>query len=218
MDINKDVLQILKDLGIFGFAVWGIQKIISNSSERKFADYKSLIDQQLLSYKNKYDLQIENHRSELKLLNDRLGSLHSERLDIIKKLNDKLVKLNSAMVRLVSIRPVHPDKNEDKKIEEKILADTQSTYADYNNFILFNKIYFDKPFADKLEQIRKDYFDAQWDFFEPKRLASMGLTTGTLYIDSVKKVKDASIKIKEQIPQLIAEVEDEFRTILGVDQ
>lgn len=215
MDIAKDVFPILKDLGVFGFIVWGVQKIINNSSERKFADYKSQIDLQLLSYKNQYDNQIEQYKSELKFLNDRLASLHSERLKIIKELNDKLVKLNSAMVRLVSIRPVHPDEAKDKEIQEQILADTQTTYADYNNFILFNKIYFDKPFAEKLEKIRREYFDAQWDFFEPKRLESMGLTRGEAYRDSGQKVIDASKRIREQIPQLIVEVEDDFRKILG---
>jgi hypothetical protein len=218
MDFAKDVLPILKDLGIFGFIVWGVQKIINNSSERKFADYKSQIDLQLMSYKNQYDNQIEQYKSELKFLNDRLASLHSERLKIIKELNDKLVKLNSAMIRLVSIRPVHPDPDKDKEIKEQILTDTQTTYNDYNNFILFNKIYFDKPFAEKLQKIRNEYFNAQWDFFEPQRLQSMGLTRGEAYRDSGKKVIEASERIREQIPQLITEVEDDFRKLLGVDK
>ncbi|MBC7721254.1 MAG: hypothetical protein H7068_04475 [Pedobacter sp.] len=216
MDIVKDLFALLKDVGVFGFIVWGIQKIINNSSERKFADYKSQIDLQMMSYKNQYEKQIEEYKSQLKFLNDKLLSLHSERLKIIKELNDKLVKLNSAMVRLVSIRLVHPDPEKDKEIQEQILTDTQTAYADYSNFILFNSIYFDKPFAEKLKKIRGEFFTAQWDFFEPKRLQSMGLIKSEAYRVSLQKTIEASKKITEQIPLLIQEVEDDFRQLLGV--
>ena len=204
-------ISLLRDTGLFGLIVWGVQKIITNSSDKKFADYKNQIDLKLLSYKNQYDNQIEQYKSELKFLNDRLASLHSERLKIIKDLNDRLVSLNSAMQRLVSARFVHPDKEKDKEIEEQILIDAQTAYSDFNNFVLFNKIYFEKAFANKLQKIRDEYVSAQWDFFEPKRLQSMGLTKGEAYRDSGRKVVEASTKIREQIPQLIIEVEDDFR-------
>ena len=63
-----------------------------------------------------------------------------------------------------------------------------------------------------------EYFEAQWDFFEPQRLESMGLSRGEAYRDSGRKVIEASKKIREQIPQLIIEVEDDFRKLLGADK
>lgn len=218
MDFFKDIFPLIRDLGVFSLIVWGIQKIINNSSERKFADYKSQIDLQLLSYKNQYDNQIEEYKSQLKFLNDRLASLHSERLKIIKELNDKLVKLNGAMLTLVSGRFVNPDPVKDNEQEQQILEQANVTYQEFNNFILLNKIYFDKALADKLLKIREEYFRAQWDFFEPKRLREMGLTKGQAYPESFKKVLAASDKIRDQIPLLIEEVEDDFRKLLGVDQ
>lgn len=218
MDLVQDVFPILKQLGIFGFIVWGVQKVINNSSERKFSIYKSQIDLQLMGYKNQYDNQIEEYKSQLKYLNDRLALLHTERLKIIKELNDKLVKLNSAMVKLVSIRLAHSDETKEKLIQQQILTDTQTTYSDYNNFILFNKIYFEKPFADKLQKIRDEYFNAQWDFFSRQRLQSMGIVNDQAYQTSVEKVMSASRQIREEIPQIIMEVENEFRRLLGVSE
>jgi len=212
----KDAFPLLRDMGLFGFFVWGVQKIITNSSERKFADYKSLIDLQMLSYKTEYDKQIETYRSELNFLNSRLSSLHSERMKIIKELNEKLINLNSAMLRLVSIRPVHEDPEKDKEIQTQIYTDAHTTYAEYNNFILFNKIYLDKSLAAKLENIRKEFFSAHWNYFEPKRLQSMGLTRGEAYKEAGNKVQEASKKISNEISGLLEEVEDDFRKLLGV--
>lgn len=217
MDIVNDLFPILKDLGIFGLIVWGIQKIISNSSEKKFADYKSYIDMQLMSYKNQYDKQIEEYKSQLKFLNDRLGALHSERLKIIKELNDRLVKLNSAMVRLASARPVDPDKNKDREIEQQVHSNAQTAYAEYNHFIMYNKIYFEKPFADKLLKIRDEYFNAHWDFFEFKWFENSSSVDEESYRTSRRKVIDALRLIREDIPKYIDEIEDDFRLLLGVN-
>lgn len=213
---------------VFGLIVWGVQKYFSNVSDRRLADFKGIIDQQLLSYKSLYDQQIiefkvqfdqqiEKYKSELKFLNDKLATLHTKRIDIIKETNDLLVKLSSAMIRLVAIRPVNPDPEEEKKTKESILIDVQKSYAEYNNFILFNKIYFSKDLADALENIRQQYFNAQWDLFEPDRLRSMGVTTAQAYRESGQLVINASNNIREEIPKAIANVEAEFRKILGVD-
>ena len=221
MGASNGWVSVLKDVGVFGLGfgliVWAVQKIINNSSERRFADYKSQMDLQLMSYKNQYDGQIEEYKSQLKFLNDRLSLLHTERLKIIKELNDRLVKLHSAMVRLVLMRPIDPDPIKENEIKAQILEDAQVAYAEYNNYILFNKLYFKKELSDKLDKIRVDYINAPWDIFEPERLHSMGLTKGEAYKESGQKVIDASKRIREEIPKAIAELEIEFRHILGVE-
>lgn len=213
---------------IFGLIVWLIQKGVSTSADRKLADFKGLIDQQLLSYKNLYDQQlleyktqfdhqIEQYKAELKYLNDKLLVLHSRRLDVVKETNDKLVKLNSAMMRLVAIRPVHQNEQKENEIKESILNDAHETYAEYNNFILFNKIYFPEKFAEQLESIRQQYFSAHWDLFGPERLQSIGLGKGAAYRQSGQVVIDASNRIREEIPKILSEIEKEFRIMLGVE-
>lgn len=212
---------------VFGLIVFVIQKIISNSSDRKIADFKGLIDQQLLSYKNLYDQQLiqykvefdrqmEGYKSELKYLNDRLLALHTKRFEVVKEVNDRLVRLDSAMNALVRIRPTDPDKDEDAKIKQGLKTEAFEAYADYNNYILFNKIYFTEDFADKLEEIRKQYFTVQWDLNSSERFINMGLNE----IDAHRESADAALKalsqIRQGIPQAISEVEKEFREMLGV--
>lgn len=214
---------------IFGLTVYIIQRGIASKGERELADFKGHIDHQLLSYKNLYDQQlieyklefdrqIEQYKAELKLVNDKLTALHGRRLDVIKELNDKLVMINSAMTRLVSMRPIHEDPQKENEIKEAILKEAQEAYIEYNNFILFNKIYFPGKFAEKLELIRREYFSAHWDLFERERLESMGLPKGESYRESGQIIIDASKRIREEIPKLIIDIETEFRHILGVEQ
>lgn len=212
---------------VFGLFVWFIQRAITNSSDRKIAEFKGLIDQQLLSYKSLYDQQLieyriqidrqmEQHKSDLKFLNDKLIALHSKRLEIVKDVNDRLVRLNSAMGQLVNMRPVHPDEEEDRKNVEAMNKEALDTYVEYNNYILLNKIYFSEQLANKLEEIRIKSFSAQWDLNTSKRLMGMGLDEGTAHKESRDAVLKAAAEIRREIPMAIAEVEKEFREILGV--
>ncbi len=94
---------------IFGFIVFALQKMMSNRSDRALADFKGDIDRQLLSYKNlydqellsykiKFDKELEEHKSQLKNFTDKVLTLHTERLKIIRELYEKLVRLDSARV------------------------------------------------------------------------------------------------------------------------
>lgn len=210
-------LALLSSLGISGLlAFWVKQKVI-NVSQRKFADYKQLIDLQMLSYKTQYDKQILEYKTELSFLNTRLSLLHSKRLEVIEGVFDKLVKLNNAMNMLVS--PVLiTDRSDGKEMESSLVENMRKTYADYDDFILVKKIYLSIDLASKLELIRDNYFDTQWGFFEPQRIEKMGVTRKEdLYVESLKKSMEASKKIRNEIPKIISEVANEFRNILGVD-
>ena len=117
------------------------------------------------------------------------------------------------MKQLVGMRPIHPDPAEEEKIKNSILDNARKAYVDYNNFILFNGIYFSEELADKLENIRRQYFSAQWDLYEPQRLESMGLTKHQAYKSSGQTVIDASKKIRDEIPKVLKEVEKELVTL-----
>lgn len=215
--MENNWIILLKDIGVFGFIVWGVQKIISNSSERKFADYKSQLDIQLKSYQVQFDKEVKKYESELKTLADRLSSLHNERFKIIKEAYQKLVMLDSEMRKMTaSFIPIIEDA---KKEEEERIQNAQKAFADYNNFVLFNKIYFSPKTAELLESIIKEYKAAQWDFFEPKRLQSFtgGRPSPEGYREAIEKVTKASGKVQNDIPQIIALVEAEFRQIIGVE-
>ncbi len=104
-----------------------------------------------------------------------------------------------------------------EKEEEERVNLTRKAYAEFNDFVLFNRIYFSKHLADKLEMIVKEYWSAQWDWFEPKRLQSMGVPIRETYKETMEKVRAASKKVQEEIPKIVVELEDEFRKILNVE-
>jgi hypothetical protein len=211
---------------IFGFIVFLLQKAVSNRSDRALADFKGDIDRQLLSYKNLYDQELlgykisfdkelEEHKSQLKNFTDKVLSLHTERIKIIRELYEKLVRLDSAMRSMTrTMIPIYQDA---EKEEQARVDATREAYAEFNNFVLYNRIYFSKELAGKLESIVKEYWSAQWDWFEPKRFQSMGIPIKETYKSTMDKVRAASQKVQDEIPKIIIEIEDEFRKILNVE-
>ena len=127
----------------------------------------------------------------------------------------KLVQLDSAMRDMTGIHIVIED---GEKEQQERVTKAQQAFADYNNYFLFHSLYFNKATSDLLENVRKEYFSANWDFFELKRLHSFtgGHNTREGNQEAYKKVQDSSKRIREDIPKIIETVQDEFRKLLGV--
>ncbi len=122
------------------------------------------------------------------------------------------------MLRKVSIRPTGSTPEEEDKIKIQIAQDILSSYVEFNDFVLFNKIYFKEELANKLEKISKDYWDARFDLSLPELYENMGVDELEAHRQSVEKVLNASRKIREEIPVAIKELENEFRYLLGVNE
>ena len=127
----------------------------------------------------------------------------------------KLVQLDSAMRDMTGIHLVIED---GEKEQQERVSKAQEAFADYNNYFLFHSLYFNKATSDLLENVRKEYFSANWDFFELKRLHSFtgGQTSREGNQEAYKKVQDSSKRIREDIPKIVETVQEEFRKLLGV--
>jgi hypothetical protein len=208
-------IEFLRDIGIFGIVAFAIQKIIETSNNKSLEKYKQELDFTIRSYQLNLDTDLERYKSELNLHISRQTSLHEKRLTIIEEMYKKLVQLDSAMRAMTGIHLVIED---GEKEQQERVTKSQEAFADYNNYFLFNKLYFNKATSELLERIRKEYFSANWDFFELKRLHSFtgGQISQQGQREAYEKVQDASKRIREDIPKILETLEEEFRKLLGV--
>ena len=81
-----------------------------------------------------------------------------------------------------------------------------------------NKLYFQSSTCDLLDNLRKEYWNANWDYFALKRLEFNAMEE--LDIDEKKEARkqvyNATIKIQKDIPEIMAILEDDFRKLIGV--
>lgn len=208
-------IEVLRDIGVFGVAAFFIQRLIENSSTKKLEKYKQELDFTIRSYQLTLDNEFERYKSELNLHLTRQTTLHEKRLTIIDEMYKMLITLDSGMRAMTGMHLVF----EDAEKENQVRVDTaQKAFADYNNYFLYNKLYFNKTISDLLENIRKEYFSANFDFFEPKRLQSFtgGQPSREGYRAAVETSQAAAKRIKDDIPKILEQLEDEFRKLLGV--
>lgn len=208
-------IEVLRDIGVFGIAAFIIQRIIEHSSTKNIEKYKQELDFTIRSYQLTLDTDMERYKSELNLHLTRQTTLHDKRLTIIDEMYKKLVALDSGMRAMTGMHLVYDDAEKENK--ERVDA-AQKAFADYNNYFLYNKLYFNKAISDLLENIRKEYFSANFDFFEPKRLSSFtgGQPSPQGYRAAVETSQAAAKRIKDDIPKILEQLEAEFRKLLGV--
>ncbi|MDB5203273.1 MAG: hypothetical protein JWQ27_2682 [Ferruginibacter sp.] len=207
--------EVCRDIGVFGVAAFIIQRIIENSSTRNLEKYKQELDFTIRSYQLTLDTDLERYKSDLNLHLTRQTTLHDKRLTIIDEMYKKLVTLDSGMRAMTGMHLVYDDAEK----ESKQRVDTaQEAFTEYNNYFLYNKLYFNKQISDLLENIRKEYLSANFDFFEPKRLQSFtgGRPSREGYRAAVETSQAAAKRIQNDIPKILEQLEEEFRKLLGV--
>jgi len=213
MDIY-DVIRFLIQIGFFGFVVWYVKVKIKHVDARSLEKLKNELLIESKEYQKYNDIELERFKADLNGLNLKLSALHTERLNVIKELYQHLTRVNSAMYQLtMPMKPIYDDfeKEENERIDR-----AHDTFKTFNDHFLLNKIYFSPELSDKLEKVRKLYFDANWNHLSPTRLKNMGLSKQDALKRGYEEVKKATDVVRNEIPELLEEIEKEFRTILGV--
>ena len=116
----------------------------------------------------------------------------------------------------VFTRKMHPVINDAEKEKQERIERVNKALQDFVNYYMPNKIYFDKELAKKLDDLSNEYRTKGWDFAQiSKHLSDFNLTRES-YDQYHKKLDNISDDIIKVFPKVIEELEDEFRTILGV--
>lgn len=207
--------DVLRDVGVFGIAAFVIQRIMEDSSNRNLEKYKQELDIIIRGYQLTLDSDLERYKSDLSLHLTRQTTLHDKRLGIIDEMYKKLVVLDSCMLSMTGIHLVI----EDGEAENRERIDrAQEAFVEFNNYFLYNKLYFSNSVSELLEKVRSEYRSANQDFFGPNRLLSFtgGQPSPEAYRLAVEVSQAASERIRNEIPIILELLENEFRKLLGV--
>lgn len=157
----------------------------------------------------KIELQNELEKSKIQFSN-----LHSKRIDIIEGVYSRLVELNSAMIDLT--RRIHPIIEDADKEEQERIIRANKALAEFRDFFLPHKIYFDIELADKIDSIHKMYWDKGWDFTYLNSRMKSGQMLQSTWKEFYEESKKVTESIDVDIPPILSDLEEEFRDILGV--
>ncbi len=204
-----EIINLLRDLGIFGLAMWFIQMLLSKSANRKFEVYKTELDNKTREFQATLDSKIELYKAELNLQNYKSTQIYERQLNVIIDLYKKLKKLNREMQEMtVFIKPVIKDAEQEETDRIKKAGDS------YNEFMLFyqdNLLFIPQKTADQLENIRNDYFNSYMDY-------TLGRQLGINSKFTFEKSKDAGNRIQEKVQPAVNQLIIDFRNLIGVEK
>lgn len=139
----------------------------------------------------------------------RFSKLHNERGEVIKQLYSKLVKMEN------SIRSyMNPFQYENAPSEEEQQKITAKAAGDFIWFYDENRIFFEIRLCDLIEEIYTIFRKAWIDFHIYQNAASVSRA-----VQSAKSELqlNAYKNVREKLPELRKQLEDDFRILLGVN-
>lgn len=188
-----DIIELLKELGIFGTAMYFIQLMMSKSADRKFEAYKDELGQKTREFQVKLDTKLELYKSELNLRNYKSTKTYEKQLDSILTLNKKLSNLNRDMIAMTAFMKTIVKDAEKEELERINIAANR-----YNDFIKYfdgHKIFYPPKTVEKIEQIRNDFFTSYLDY-------TLGHELGFKDKETAQKAGRLAVEYKNRYHQL----------------
>lgn len=202
-----DIINLLRDLGIFGLAMWFIQLLLSKSANRKFETYKLELDHKAREFQATLDGKMELYKAELNLQNYKSTKVYENQLDVVIELHKKLIKLNREMQIMTAFMKEVIADGEKEEIERINKAGDA-----YNDFMLFyqdNQIFIPEPTVEKLSSIQNEYWNSMHDYTFGRKLGSSSDFT-------FEKSKEAGERVREKIQPAVDQLISDFRQLVGV--
>jgi len=202
------IINLLRDIGVFGLAMWFIQLTLTKSADRKFETYKTELNHKTREFQALLDSKMEFYRAELNLQNYKSTQTYERQLNVIIDLHKKLSKLNREMQAMTAfIKEVHEDSEQE---EAERIKKAGESYNDFMEFYLDNLIFIPKNTVDKLDSVRNDYFNSYMDY-------TLGRQFGTEPKFTYQKFKEASNRVKDKIQPAVNQLVIDFRELIGVE-
>jgi len=189
--IILELIKVLGQIGIFAFAATLIQKRIDHSAAERLEEFKA----------------------SLNLMSSKETVLHNKRFLVIEELNSRLVDLDYAMRTLTF--PLKFDPTEES--EAQLFDSANNAFQVFNMFFEKNKIYFPIDTCKVLENIRQKFYDALWNYDQPRRIKGMMINDGGELLRQVQlRAIEVYQQVKDEFPVLREGFEKELRQILKV--
>lgn len=212
--------EIFKLFGIFSIGATLIVSVLGFISKKII---NQILNKDIEKFKNKlhneneksrliFEKEIEGYKAELNLIYSKQIQLYSKKSEIIESLYKRLVELNFTMIDMTALFKNITGKDE-KNVQEEELDRVDSVAKLANDFFKFyslNKIYFEKETCALIENLQENFRKTHSDY-------SFRYTFGLPPSEMTHRMaKEASERVREDIPKIMERLEDDFRISLGV--
>lgn len=212
-----DWTKILSEVGavgiISGLIVWLIKQLGQRYIDKGTKAYEQKLQNQSDLYKAELNQALEKYKSDLAFLSQKAFKLHDKRLERIEKLYALLTGFYDDMYHLTTWKVVTG--MSDDHVNKQNFENTKKAGDSGTEFFKYyskNRLYFDKDTCKLIEEIIKLLKDSHFDF-------SYEYIFGPISADfKFETVKKATEKIREKVPKIKSELEDNFRKIIGVNE
>jgi len=207
-------ILLLIVVGFFGKQL--IQYFFSTTVELKKVEFSKDIEkykQELISQTEQHRIELdkilETHRSSLNLLNAKNSRLHDKQLQIITELYKRIVVMERAFREMTSLfKKVYSDM---EKEEQERVKCAEDSYNEYLIFYTENKIFFSEETSEFLDILRKQIWESNWDYTYKQRMGSDDRKTNWERFENAGKI------ISEKVPEVLKQLERNFRQLLTVE-
>lgn len=194
--------------GLFIFSIQGIINLFLN---RNIESFKNEINKEAEKNTHSLNLSLESFRSDLSLTLVKQSKLHENRLGIISELYGKIVTLHQKMAKMTQLFQRVPDGENAEELKDKDIQASADAFNDFLDFYLRNKIYLSPETSEKIDEIRNQYKSVFWDF-------TIDRQTGLPISEALaERIAGTYKTMEEVIPPILNQIEDDFRTLLGVN-
>lgn len=191
-----------------GLIYWLLQTTINLYLNKRFESYKVELQTKSQEYKLGLDKTLEEHKSILNLSNLKQGKLHDLRLNIISDLYQKLVILNRNTREMTT--PIKLVIEDSKKEEGERLYKTANSFNDFVKFYEERKIYFPADICKKLDELTHQFLEIFTGYSFEKE------SNEVFTMERHRKLKEISEKVRKEMPEILINIENDFRCLLGV--
>jgi len=186
------VLDLLRDLGIFAIGA-GLLAYIARLSIQQY-----------------FDKQLESYQSELDKEQVKFSDLHDRRAEVIDEFYSMLVEFDEDMRALVDPMAFRGESSRKEKIET-----AAESGEELRRYYLKNKIYFSPDVCETMDELLGEYRDMFHDF----SIAKLHDVEDSLPDESERITQwqeNWKALTEDDIPGLKAQLENQFRDLLGV--
>jgi len=190
--MTEEVVKFLGATGLFLAATaWLIRSLVTHRLSKDIEDFKTT-----LQHESKIEIQ-------------QVAILHARRAEIIAELYKLLVEFVGSAESYASLLEWNgePDKNS----KQNILADCAT---DFRKYFVVNRIYFSKDLCAEIDKLWSESMGPikKYSFWRAREERSEK--------DSERAMEawdKAAETMDQNVPSLLKKIEDEFRTLLGVE-
>ena len=165
---------------------WLLRGMISQGFARDLQRYKSELERQDFEHRERFSL------------------IHQRRAEVIATLYGKIAKTKSVLAALVGI--LQPG---GQSLKEKI-KQTDNIYTDMSAYFYENRILLPKETAEKTEKLLIAMRDVLIEF------ATSQMGNDEYKPDQTGLWLQAFHRLREEVPPILAELENEFKDLLGI--